>query len=417
LSAGRPSLINLQDPNTAERFRKIAQDVKAGKLPIQIAADQFGVSTKSIRRAIDNMRTKDEMVQTYAKLDKWEQLYRIDRSGAAVPISVFEEWAVSRGRTFQSKSSQRFAINCLKRVWEECWGRKNLTLLTEEDMIHFVSWVDNLTTSEATGSKPMTPDGKRSYVNAVRLLMRFGFGDPSWLNRFLSTKGRKSDPRMPPELKTIEVFRTVMPKLYNALDQLLHKQTITLEEYETQRLVLRLKSTLQARTGSRKNGEQREVWGTMINNPSNAGSSLLLSPEGKVSLWTVKCKGRETWEIPRAMFECQPNLCEEVEDYVKLRGLKTGDYLIQMEIKRSLDILKLQAQIAGFSALELHDLRKVSATTLADAGWRIEEIANYGVGWISWETLAKHYVAIKGLHMGEAYAKLRQYNLQGAPVA
>ena len=48
--------------------------------------------------------------------------------------------------------------------------------------------------------------------------------------------------------------------------------------------------------------------------------------------------------------------------------------------------------------------------------WHIEEIANFGVGWKDWGTLAKYFIAIHGLNMEEACAKLRQYNLQGAKV-
>lgn len=393
--SGQPAKITID-----ERFRQVAADVQKGRLPISVAAQAFNVNERTIRNTIDRMKATDMQVATYAKFDTFEKL---------PGMKDFEAWLVSRMKTPSGKTkAARGIFLAVKTCWEDCFDRKNLTLLTDQDMVKFVNWADAL---------PGSQDKRRSYFQAMRYLLRFGIpsGKFEWLSKYLTIKGRKGDPRMPPELKTKEVFVTVMPRLYDALSQMeknnekVPKSNLYVADVcDTQHLVLRLKSVLQARTGLR--AEQREVWGTVINNPSNTGSSLLLSQEGKVLHWTVKCKGRETWEIPREAFETDPQLCDQVETYIRKHQLKTGDFLIcNLEAKDSRKILKRQAELAGLSHFILHDMRKVSATTCALAGMTLEQIANFGVGWKDTATLMKHYISIKGLNMPEAYAKLRAY--------
>jgi hypothetical protein len=404
MSAGRKASINLQNPSEADRFRKMADDVEAGRLPITVMAEEFGVSTKTIRRNMDALEDQEKAALTYREVDSWEHLPN---------IAKFEAWAKSRGKTPKSRKGMEDAISCAKVIWEKVFKKKNLSLLTEDDMIAFINWKNEQTFSKSR---------KFGYILALRLLIRFGYGDHNWLERHLGTKGEKGDPRMPPELKSEETFRTVMPRLWRSLDDLHIRQTpigkerkpMTHYEYEAQHLTLHAKSTLQVRTGDHE--EQREWWGTVINNPSSAGSSLLVSEQGKVLHWTVKCKGRETWEIDREAFECVPGLVEEFEKFIHDYQLKTGDYLIdqsRLSLARSREILKQQAKLSELSHYVLHDMRKISATRLILADVRVEDAINFGVGWLDSATFLKHYVAIKAPNMKRAYAQLKAYMSNG----
>jgi hypothetical protein len=395
LSSGRTALIQLDNPEISERFSKVAEDVRDGKLPIALAAQEFGVSVKTIRRTIATLKKRDTAAKTYAPVTEWNQLPKIHQ---------FAAWAISRANTPKSKKNEEARVEGCKRIWSDCLNKKNLALLTEEDMITFVNWKNNLSAKQGT---------KLWYIGCMRLLIRYGFGDPSWLERFLGTKGQKGEPRMPPELKNAETFVTVMPRLYHALDKLRNDGTINEYEYDAQHLTEHAKSTLQVRTGD--HNEQREWWGTVINNPNAAGSSLLVHwnfGDTRVLHWTVKCKGRETWEVPREAFEACPGLVEEFETFIAKYQLKTGDYLIdqqRLNIDRSLDILKFQSKIAELSNYILHDFRKVSATSLALADVRVEDAINFGVGWLDPATYIKHYLAIKRPNMARAYAQVRAF--------
>jgi hypothetical protein len=406
--SGRPSSINLSDPAKAERFRKLVKDWKAGITTIDVIADEFNTSTKTIRRVADNLADMDRASQTYRDVDKWEHLPR---------ISEFEAWVRSRGNTPRTKHDAEYIIQMCRRIWEGPFLKKNLSLLTEGDVVNFLNWKDSLLNGKG---KPIAAATKFQYILAMRLFMRFGYGEVNWLDRYLGTKGKKGDPRMPPEFKVESVFRTVMPRLYKSLTTMLANSEVNHYEYEAQHLVIHSKSTIQIRTGD--HDEQRELWGIVINNPNNSGSNLLLDNEGKVQHLTAKCKGQETWEIPREAFDAsvgldrvtgiygvEPQLTQELEQFIHNFQLKTGDYLIdpaRLSMARSNEILDRMAELARLSDLNLHDMRKVSATSLILADVRIEDAINYGVGWKDAATFIKHYLAIKGTSQKRAYSQL-----------
>jgi hypothetical protein len=376
-------------------------------------ASEFGVSTKTIRRNIAALKDEDQAAATYREIDTWDHIPGIGK---------FEAWVRSRGNTPKTKLNNEDLLVTCRKIWAEAWNKKNLSLLDEDDMVAFINWNDKQTVAR-TG-KLVTQSRKFHNILACRLFMRKGYGDHNWLETYLGTKGKKGDVRMPAEFKNEETFKTVMPRLYKALDDLFlrsvpignrTKTPLTHYEYEAQHLTEHTKSTLQVRTGNHE--EQREWWGTVINNPQDKGSSLQVTPEGRLLHWTVKCKGRETWEIPREAFETIPGLVEEFEKFIHDYQLKTGDYLIdekRLSIDRSRLILKAQAKQAGLSDLILHDFRKISGTTLAYADLRVEEAINFGVGWKDAATYLKHYCAVKGVNMKRAYAQLTEFNRRQA---
>lgn len=404
MSAGRVSRLNLADPGVAERFRKLTDDVEARRLPISVAARELGFSEKQLRRHMAQQKDRDQAAQTYREVDKWEHLPK---------IQDFENWVNSRGVTPSAKDNNHALLSYCRRIWAEAWNKKNLQLLNKEDMVAFITWKNLL---------PMTTGAKFTVIKAARLFLRFGYGDYSWLETYLDTKGKKGDPRMPPELKVESMFRTIMPKIYMAGRQLLAKGELNHYEYEAHHLAIRLKSLIQIRTGDHE--EQRELWGIVINNPSNSGSSLLVDDDGRVQHLTAKCKGQETWEIPREAFqatvgldrvqginETEPPLLVQLETFIHNWRLKTGDYLFDEErlsSARSNKILEKQSALAGLSDLNLHDMRKVSATSLALAEVRVEDAINFGVGWKDSATYLKYYMAIKGANMKRCYAQLTE---------
>ena len=140
MSAGAKPKINLSNPSEADRFRKMADDVSKGRLPIGVMADEFDVSTKTIRRNIDALKNEDQASATYRSVDSWKHLPRIDK---------FEAWVHSRGNTPKSKAMNFDLLMVCERIWSEAWNKKNLSLLTEDDMVAFENWKD----------KQLRPDG------------------------------------------------------------------------------------------------------------------------------------------------------------------------------------------------------------------------------------------------------------------
>ena len=257
MSAGRKPSIDLRDPQNAEKFRKMILDVKANRLPIGVMANEFGVSTKTIRRNIEAIKDQDQAAQTYRQVDRWEQ----------VPGAI--EWE-NKMKARMKASSCDPMIASIKRIWAdpELWNKKLLSLLTADDMARAVAWAKKRADSF-------------QQMKCLRSLVRLGFGDHSWLTDFMGTKGTKGPPRFPPELKTRETFLTVVPRLNAAKKQMLDSGEISMYEYQTSIIVDFFKLKHGARTGEAK--EERAVWGTRI----NAGkSSLIVDPDGKVRHWT-----------------------------------------------------------------------------------------------------------------------------------
>jgi hypothetical protein len=384
--SGRPQSIVIDD-----RFRQMIRDYQKGILPIEVIADTYKdsrgkpLSTKTIRRTIERMDSADHDQKTYAPITDF---------GKTPGIHDFEVWL----QTQTQKVTADRMISNIERIWEEVLQKKNLALLTERDMGEIALWIHNLSTSQTN---------KFSYMMAIRYLLRYGYGQHGWLTRYLGTKKLKGPPRMPPELKTKETFVQVMPRLYHALDKLQNDGKITTGIYRTTHMVEQIKSCLQARTGDFN--AQREVWGTIINNPQNGKSSLILDDQGKIRHWSVFAKKGEMWEIPRRVFEIFPGLCEEIEGFIHDYDIKRGYPLVTADVDEIRRVILRQSQIAELSPYHLHDLRKVSATRCMMAGMRIEETANFGVGWLDIPTLVKYYIAIKGLNMEGAYQTLASF--------
>ncbi len=395
--SGRQSLIQLSDAKIAEQFRKLAQDVKAGRLPIQVATEAVSatigkpLSVKSFRRAIKALEQQDRAAQTYAQIDTWKRL---------PGIGEFAAWLQNqRGGSPTKDHKVTEILTILEKLWLEVLEKKNLSLLSEQDMGNIMTWINGREVSIAT---------KYGYVMCVRYLISYGYGNHAWLKRYLGTKRFKAPARIPPELKSKETFHTVMPRLFQALDKLVSDGKVLIGKAKTVHLVEHLKSTTGARTGHRE--EQREVWGTIINNARNDRTSLLLDQNGRVLHWTLFAKGSEVWEIPREAFETYPGLLEELEEYIRERGLKTGDYLVNdLSVPEARKILTEQCKLAGLSHYTLHDLRKIAATRSIQAGVPLEVTAEMGVGWKDIPTLVKYYVTIKGATAEQGYAMVKAY--------
>jgi hypothetical protein len=275
------------------------------------------------------------------------------------------------------------------------WNRKDLHLLTKEDMMKAANWV-----------RVQSKGRQFAHMMALRYLVRGpgGFGNKDWLTDFMRTKKLKVEARLPPEFLTEESFVKVQPAITRGMQQLLNEGKISLDEWETESMLLHLKRRLGPRTGNKKT--EKEVWGTKI----NAGlTNLILDGNGKVLVYDVWAKKDERWKIPANLWPTE--LKEEVERYVAKRGLKNGDFLIQkMTEDRANAILKMACAAGGIQTpLELHDMRKWFATSGVLAEVPMQDLADFGVGWKNLQTMKEFYVMIKGVKSEKTLATIQTF--------
>lgn len=360
-----------------ERFDRLAEDVEKGRIPVKVAADALGISTKSLERAIEKRKQTQKAAITYAKFDKFQQLPGIQK---------WIGWMKSR---YKNDEALHY-ISTAERFWIEVLQKKSFDLLTEEDIVNGATW-----------AKQQTNGSRNKTMLVIRALIRGQYGKHEWLVRHLSTKGLKTKAAIPPELISPETFREVLPRLFHGLDKLVNDGSATAEEIETMRMVIMLKASLGPRTGNPK--EEREVWGCKVN---SGKSNLQIDQNGKIVSWTFFAKGGFTWgPIPERMID--PTLKARVEEYVRKHDIKAGDFLVQnMTDDRARILLKAGCKIAGLSKFRLHDFRKMFATAGILGGVPMEVMADLGVGWKDLDTLKEFYVTIKSLNAAAEYDKI-----------
>jgi hypothetical protein len=389
------------EPDFMARFDKMMDDVEARRTPLKVAAEALHVHPRTLERAIEKRKKERASAVTYDRVDKWTDM----------PTAVeFEAWVTAKfNKTPSIQHSGRESVRKVQMIWADVWKKKNIALLTEADITAALTWIRNLSASK---------NYKRTWLMALRSLIRSGVGQHKWLAKVLDTRGSKGAARIPPELKSKETFVTVMPRLFTALLGMTARGEVSQDEFDEMELIVTCKNTVGIRTGHRK--EQRELWGTVINNPkTDSATSLLVDLTGggtdvyraRVLNWTVFAKKSETWELSRDALETYSSLglIEKLENFITRRHLKNGDYLISMDVARARAILKRMCQVAELSHYTLHDLRKIAATRAILAGVHLETVAEMGVGWKDVATLKEYYVTIKGIHADEGYAAVKAY--------
>jgi hypothetical protein len=368
------------DKDFIERFDRMMDDIEAGRTSADIVGKALGKSRWTILRMMEKRRTQKANSVTYAAVAGWKDIPR---------IKEWEQWVEN-----QVKNPEK-EISRVQRIWRDVWGKKNMMLLNEPDIIATVNWIKD--------PSKMNDGNRFSYIKSVRYVLRSGiYGRPEWLAKHLGTKGLKMPPKFPPEFLSADSLRQVHPRLMKALEQLINEGKVGGVEGRTFRLATDLKRRIGIRTGDANT--EFELWGCRIN--AGKTSMIVSRPEGRLIHFTVHAKKDEIWEIDRASFPTW--LIEEVESYIKEFDIKDGDLLLNGRLKRerALKIIAQCCEVAKMSKLRLHDLRKLYASTGKLSGIPLEEFAEMGVGWKDVETLRKWYVAIKVEDPAKQYAKM-----------
>lgn len=382
--------LRLTDPEHGEeRFRYLTDLIDKGKLSLKQAAKTLDLSEKTLARNIQYLKDQDAGRITAAPVGSWELMPE---------AKEWETWLLT-----QVKDPERctYYVHKAKHFWETLWGKKPLSALTEQDFLKARAEIDA---------------GKLHKYNlngALRYLIRGGFGNPAWLTKFLRTKGLKGVPRMAAELMVKERFLKVAPTVLSSLVSMgaqsapvrtVWKSVIfcTPELVRTTALVFNLKRASGIRTGDKE--KERELWGTRI---GEGKTRILLDSEGRFQLWEVFAKKSETWTIRRNTLPA--GIVKELEDYIRERGLKHGDFLINANVHTIRAVLKEACVRGGLVPLSLHDLRKYYGTALAFSGIPLEVAIDMNVGWKDIKTLKEHYLMIKGINAEVEAPKLAKF--------
>ena len=281
------------------------------------------------------------------------------------------EWLQSR-----MPKHYRWSVGVIEKIWRECWNKQHIFSILSKDeygeanIIKAVIHINNLS------------QGKRyNAVIALRSLIRYGFGDAAWLQRHLSTKDKKCQPRKIPVLHLPE-----FPALWNRTIELA-KEIADENERDEIELILNVKTATGIRTGKRR--YEKELWGTRI---GEGKSSIYI--HNNVVVWKVFAKANETWQISLIPERVKNMLL----DHIRRRGLQQGDWLINMKTGRANEILgEASSRILNYR-LRLHDCRKIFITYLERAGVGIEDIVSptcqcpFGVTWKDANTAYRHYL-------------------------
>jgi integrase/DNA-binding CsgD family transcriptional regulator len=288
----------------------------------------------------------------------------------------------------------------VREIWNNCW-KKPLELLDEKDIVKAVAWI-----------KEAHKGNEFGFIIAIRTLIHWGIGQPSWLSKHLGTKGKKRPPRSLAILSTPEFFEEILPRIDSEVDNLQEiqqhekKQVMTTRLTQRMRdelhLVFAIKPTTGIRTGAMKErGEllERELWGTRL----AAGKTNLQIVDGKFVDWVVFAKRNEIWHIRYMPPKVETLLLNHVRKY----RIKEGEPLLQ-ELTRPVASASLRSicRRLGITDLRLHDFRKVYLTALCLSGVPLETAVELNVGWLDLNTARKYYLQIKALNANQEYSKM-----------
>lgn len=295
-------------------------------------------------------------------------------------VEAYKDWMKTKWKTGGGEQK----LSMVRILWENCF-KKPLESLTEEDIVKSILWID-----------ANRFNSRFSWRIALRTLIRYGWGNPAWLERHLSTKGKKNAPRSIAILSKPAFFEKTLPEIRaraQTIDWLDARQKDELE------LIFNVKAVTGLRTGHK--GEERELWGTRI----SAGKTSLQFANGEFVAWPVHAKMNEQWQISYLPVSVIALLKSHTERY----GLRQGDFLLQTITPTQAN--KALAEICeglGIEKLRLHDFRKIYLTGLCLSGIPLEIAVDLNVGWKDLNTARKHYLQIKALNASSEYAKFTE---------
>jgi len=377
---GRPDLFTRyeDDPTFLERFDKLCETVKDDRKIAEILAlDRTrlprGLHWRTIRRARLKRQKTRFNEQSFASL-----------SGGFFDQKEAQDWW-NWVKTQVKPSCAKYIKNNVIKIWENAWNRRRLiTIREDQDIVNAIGYIKE-------------KKSKGSWFNAIialRYLVRYGFGKPEWRDKYLRTKGLKSQPRLVNELMSPDFYKVHLPNILETARSFqkisaTNKSNVVLtdrlkDEFE---LVVWSKILTGIRTGSRE--EERELWGTRIN---QGATQIVVDSGGRFQSWTVYAKKEERWH-----FDLIPNKLKELlESYIAKYPLKSGDFLIQELRPHTANPLLKQACIKlGITPLNLHDLRKAYITGLRLCGIPLEAAIDLMVGWKKMDTAKTHYLMMK----------------------
>jgi len=310
-------------------------------------------------------------------------------------LDEYFTWLKTR---FARERDARDQISSLRTVWEACW-KKPFEVIDENDVIRAIAWIREKHKGNELG-----------FVMAIRYLIRWGIGHPSWLSKHLDTKGKKAAPRSLAILSSPEFFEKTLPRIIAEVDNLKEfdyyspqeKITLTPRARDELRLVLWIKPTTGIRTGMMNYGSEvleRELWGTRI----GAGKTNLQIVDGKIADWTVFAKRKEVWHIRFMPAKVRDLLISHVRKYRIQQGEPLLHELTARVASRALAAI---CRSLGICELRMHDLRKVYLTGLCLSGVPLETAVELNVGWLDLNTARKHYLQVKALNAGDEYSKM-----------
>jgi len=378
---GRPDLFARyeDDPTFPERFDRLCESFKEDRKIAQILALDVGRFPKGLHwRTIRRARLKRQKTKFN------EQSFALVSGGFFDQEEAQDWW--NWVKTQVKPSCAKYIKNNVIKIWENAWNRRRLmTIREDQDIVNAIGYIKE-------------KKSKGAWFNAIialRYLVRYGFGKPEWRDKYLRTKGLKSQPRLVNELMFPDFYKVHLPNILGTARTFQkicasNKSNVVLTNRRKDEFELAVWSKILTgiRTGSRE--EERELWGTRIG--GDKPTKIALDSEGHFQSWTVYAKKGERWH-----FNLIPNKLKELlETHIAKYGLKSGDFLIQELMPHTANPLLKQACIKlGITPLNLHDLRKAYLTGLRLCGIPLEAAIDLMVGWKKIDTAKDHYLMMK----------------------
>lgn len=346
---------------------------------VDSVARHFGLSREHLSRTLKTyLENRFNLKLNGKPLKLWMKENYIELSGKDVSSESFESDLLDQWSIWLKPSQKGRYSSYLKALWQNCFNRKNLENLNENDMTKFLSWI---------GEKEVTSSVRRNFLNVLRSWIRFGGckhpNAHDWLERYLKTN-QSGFEKVKKHLRFI-----ANPEFYGKWiqaktigKQLCEKYRVDPEEWE---FIVDVKTASGIRTGDRR--AERELWGTKCGKDS--GKSFVYK-FGDSIYWHVFAKKRELWDITLLPKE----LWNRIRTILEKR--KEGEYLISTDKKYARIILKEACRKIGIPELTLHDLRHIYATWQVKSGQKLEYLADLNVGWRDVNTLKGIYLEIEG---------------------
>ena len=325
-------------------------------------------------------------VATYRSQMPSDYLAQIEDFDKVSRVGELRNWINSR---YSARNNSDNTISRLKRIWEACW-RKPLESIDESDLVKAIAWINE-----------NHSDAQFDWIISIRYMIRSGIGQPYWLTKHLSTKGKKAPPRTLAILNSPNFFHKTLPMIYREIGKLTN---LSQRQRDELLLVLMLKATTGIRTGAMKRRKkllEQELWGTRL----GAGKSNLQIVNGQFTDWIVRAKKNEAWHIRYL----PPKVMRLLLSHVARYQIRQGEALIQeLRIVDALKALKRICINLDLPPLILHDFRKVYLTALCLAGVPLETAVELNVGWLDLNTARKHYLHVKAMNADAEYAKMSE---------